>query len=99
PSPAPSPPLAALLDLPLYRFVTTNYDHEIERALMVRRGIPEEEFGLSGSSSRQPRSFTQKSENCNQLALFALAEVEEARNLVFHCHGRIDDFESIIATE
>jgi len=105
--PESSSPLDSLLGLPLYRFVTTNYDHEIERALARVRFIPEEEFGLPPKPGQppdrphpaRPRSFTQKPENCDRLALFALAEVEEARNLVFHCHGRIDDFDSIVATE
>jgi tetratricopeptide (TPR) repeat protein len=80
-------PHDALLGLPIYRFITTNYDLEIENALAKKRRI------------EHPRSFTQKPQSYDQLALFALAEVEEARNLVFHCHGRIDQEDSIIATE
>ncbi len=92
-------PLHALLDLPIHRFVTTNYDHEIEHALATIRQVPLEEFGLLNPAQKDPRSFTQKSENCDRLALFALARPEETRDVVFHCHGRCDDFESIIATE
>lgn len=98
----------ALLRLPIERFVTTNYDCEIERALHAARGVPIEEFGLpsvggssSGSGSRL--SFTQRPENSDRLALFALARVgdhlPEAKNMVFHCHGRFDDPDSIVATE
>lgn len=101
-------PHKALLRLPIERFVTTNYDCEIERALAAERNVAWEGFGIAGDANAGVRpgsrlSFTQRPENCDQLALFALARVSghlpEARNMVFHCHGRFDDPESIIATE
>lgn len=94
-------PHRVLLELPIYRFVTTNYDCEIERALYLERRIPMSEFGIlpSGIPQSAQRSFTQKPENCDQLALFSLSRVEEAKNMVFHCHGRFDDIDSIVASE
>lgn len=96
-------PHRALLDLPIYRFVTTNYDCELERALAAERGLQLRDFGISrdlqGPGSTHPLSFTQRPENPDQLALFALARVGAATNMVFHCHGRYDDPDSIVATE
>lgn len=95
-----------LLRLPIERFVTTNYDCEIERALHNERHVTFEELGICtrGTSRATPGlSFTQRHESCHQLALFALArvseELPEAKNMVFHCHGRFDDLDTIIATE
>lgn len=97
-------PHRSLVRLPITRFVTTNYDCEIERALCAERGIDWERFGISAISGRgegegQFLSFTQRAENCDQLALFALARLEGAENMVFHCHGRFDDPGSLIASE
>jgi len=95
-----------LLDLPIKRFVTTNYDCEIERALIRKWKLPPEEFGLGNdlrgqnpASRSSPRSFTQRAESLHHLAHFALAGVSDNDNRVFHCHGRFDDPETIIATE
>lgn len=82
-------PHRALLQLPIHRFVTTNYDGELERALAAD----------PSRASRLGLSFTQRPENCDQLALFALARVGQADNMVFHCHGRYDDPDAIVATE
>ncbi|HEX7183219.1 MAG TPA: SIR2 family protein [Thermoanaerobaculia bacterium] len=96
---------AALLNLPIRRFVTTNYDCEIERALSrCRQGeVTEEDFGLASFQSsgdrRYPLSFTPKTDSLGQLALFALAGVRGNENMVFHCHGRFDAEGSIVATE
>ena len=97
-------PHRALLRLPINRFVTTNYDCEIERALAIERNTAREELGIGAGAARSPGtksrlSFTQRPENCDQLALFALARVADANNMVFHCHGRFDDPGSIVATE
>lgn len=100
----PIDPFGPLLDLPIWRFATSNYDVEIERALVRNRFLPPADFGLdSDLESLGPcpvgckGSFTQKS--LHQLALFSLAGVAGNENMVFHCHGRFDDPESIIATE
>jgi tetratricopeptide (TPR) repeat protein len=97
-------PHRALLKLPIHRFVTTNYDVEIERALADERAIDWAQFGIGirpdhAASDAGRLSFTQRPRNCDQLALFALSRVGEARNMVFHCHGRFDDPASIVATE
>ncbi|HEX6100596.1 MAG TPA: SIR2 family protein [Thermoanaerobaculia bacterium] len=80
-------PHHALLELPIKRFVTTNYDVELELALSTRHA------GL------RPRSFTQRSEHYDELAAFALAHIPGTENMVFHCHGRYDDLPTIVATE
>ncbi len=95
----------ALLAMPIQRFVTTNYDCEIERALArFRQGaVTPKDFGLGSKQDRPDRkgrlSFTQHTENLGRLALFALAGARGNENMVFHCHGRFDDPASIIATE
>lgn len=92
-------PCAALLDLPITRFVTTNYDCEIEWALSDERNVPEEKFGI-GRAAPVPGalSFTQEPDYVEQLAMFALARAGNS-NMVFHCHGRYDRPGSIIASE
>jgi hypothetical protein len=97
-------PYRSLLELPISRFITTNYDCEIERALYEAKDVsfPEVGFGSMGRPEdleRRPLSFTQRPEYRDQLALFSLARAEQAYNMVFHCHGRFDDPDSIIATE
>jgi len=113
-------PYKELLDLPIHRFITSNYDCEMERALHSVRQIQFPELAKHigpTTPSRMPRvpylssaggndgqgeparSFTQKPEYNDRLALFALARVAESRDIVFHCHGRFDDSDSIIATE
>ena len=104
PAKAEHHPHRALLGLPIHRFVTTNYDCEIELALHTVRGISRAELGIDTTTELSPRpgrrlSFTQRPESSDQLALFALADVGAAKNMVFHCHGRFDDPDSIIATE
>ncbi len=95
-------PYDALLDLPIRRFITTNYDREIEIALARKGVVPREEFGLH---RKQPlraashRDFTQESVYNDQLALFALTKVEEADYMVFHCHGHYSHPESLVVTE
>src|SRR6185503_16964774 len=95
-------PYDALLDLPIKRFITTNYDREIETALAKKELVPREEFGLH---RKQPlprgshRDFTQESAYNEQLALFALTKVEEADYMVFHCHGHYNHPKSLVVTE
>jgi tetratricopeptide (TPR) repeat protein len=96
-------PYHALLRLPITRFVTSNYDLELEHALRDQRGIPADELGLGTEPPNRTetprRSFTQEGEYANELALFAMAHVENAANLVYHCHGRIDRPASMVVTE
>jgi tetratricopeptide (TPR) repeat protein len=79
-------PFAALLELPVRRFATTNYDGELERAL----------------AGKPLLSFTQKEAGLATLVRFSLAGMdgdEDGDYRVFHCHGRYDERESVIATE
>ena len=97
-------PYEALLELPISRFVTTNYDCEIERALSRKVDIPWSAFGIQEDFKPtgeypQPLSFTQQGQYRDQLALFNLSDANSNRNMVFHCHGRFDQFDSIIASE
>lgn len=95
----------SLLDLPIRRFATTNYDREIENALAkFRKGLVAEksfDFGLEPDSEeyRGWLSITPRREDLERLILFALARAEGNDNMVFHCHGRFDEPESIVATE
>lgn len=98
-------PYAALLTLPISRFVTTNYDMELEHVLS--RGDPamRVRYELTPRDPRnsdvEPRwSFTQEDEYYDELSGFVLAGTSpRQQNRVFHCHGRFDRRESIVATE
>jgi tetratricopeptide (TPR) repeat protein len=100
-------PCRELVKLPIYRFVTTNYDVELERALSEERNVPFERYGIEssasgstqGDSSQLPLSFTQEMLDTNLLTRFSLARDNDNRNMVFHCHGRFDRVKSIIASE
>jgi len=95
-------PYEALLNLRIQRFITTNYDREIEIALAKADLVPREQFGLHRKRpmpSGSHRDFTQEPEYNDQLALFALTRVEEADYMVFHCHGHYNRPESLVVTE
>ncbi len=95
-------PYHALLDLPIRRFVTSNYDEETERALSDKRNIPPDEFtlrGEAGFSKRKHRAFTQQPKHYDQLALFSLSRVDATNDMVFHCHGHYQEPESMVVTE
>lgn len=93
-------PHDALLELPVSRFVTSNYDLEMEKALERRRRVARKDLGLPARSSGTAKnSFTQELEYFPQLALFALAGTRANENCVFHCHGRFDRPQSMIVTE
>jgi tetratricopeptide (TPR) repeat protein len=79
-------PLIDLVKLPLYRFMTTNYDREIERA-------------VQHVYKTRPTSFTQTEKN-QTLTRFSLSRARAGEDrMVFHCHGRHDEIGSIIASE
>lgn len=82
----PVNPYHALLQLPIERFVTTNYDHELE-------------FALTDAYHCAPVSFTQKKKYYGQLAGFSMAHIATMRHGVFHCHGRFDEKDTIVASE
>lgn len=96
-------PCRELVRLPIYRFVTTNYDVEIEQALHEdkERRVPFDLFGIDKPPAERalPLSFTQAMRNTELLTRFSLARDNDNRNMVFHCHGRFDQIESIIASE
>ena len=95
-------PYLRILKLPLRRFITTNFDIEIEKALRKEHGIPASKFGLPGSGTGLEAcelAFTQMDESCRRLARFVIARAQEADNMVFHCHGRFDAPDSMIMTE
>lgn len=103
-------PYDALVKLPIDRYVTTNYDCEIERALARAHKLPLTDFGLDSREHmpdadqrsidvREHLSFTQTPRSRGQLALFALGRLPATSYRVFHCHGRFDDPESIVASE
>lgn len=98
--PLDAQPHHALAELPIQRFVTTNYDRELELVLAEHGRVAYEDFGI-GEAEPEPersRSFTQEERDCDFLARFCVAR-PRARPLVFHCHGRYDRPKSIIATE
>jgi tetratricopeptide (TPR) repeat protein len=100
----PPSPHDLLAELRITRFVTTNYDVEIERALARRKGIDFAEFGIGGgvgSATRTStsRSFTQEPQFAGRHALFAVSRADPDEELVFHCHGRYDRPESLVITE
>jgi len=95
-------PYEALLELPIKRFITTNYDREIEIALARKGKVSRAEFGLHRkrpSATASHRDFTQESCYNDQLALFALSNADEAEYMVFHCHGHYNHPESLVVTE
>lgn len=95
-------PYLALIDLPIGRFITSNYDEETERALSEKRGIPLSEFEMRESrlySKKRHRAFTQQPKHYDQLALFALSHVDATDNMVFHCHGHYMEPDSMVVTE
>jgi len=71
-------PFPSLLKMPLHRFVTTNYDEEIERALSRK---------LGPTYRIKEKSFEQ--DDVGKLGIFAVALASNNRNMVFHCHGTI----------
>lgn len=103
-------PYLALLKLPIRKFITFNYDLEIERALLHEGRIPlrsikkEDIYGDDITCKKlieecAENSFTQKSSDCDGMAKFSIARYAGAKDLIFHAHGRVDDFKSCIVSE
>ena len=102
-----------LIDLEIRRFVTTNYDLELEMALIKEGKITgaelfDENYDLEilenlGSKPVSPipsnKSFTQQYNCRRQLSRFSLARNYASEYMVFHCHGRIDDMDSCVISE
>ncbi|HEV7737060.1 MAG TPA: SIR2 family protein, partial [Chlamydiales bacterium] len=100
-------PYLALLKLPIKRFITTNYDLEIERGILIKKHASYSlQVGEIGNASTQNiiewtkgKSFSQSENYCDELAKFPLARFDGNEDMVFHCHGRIDEIDSCIVTE
>ncbi len=101
-------PYLALLDLPIKKFATFNYDLEIERAIIHRNKNYNSTIYNNDITCEQviqkinkltTKSFSQKKEFCEQLADFSLSRYEDSFDAVFHCHGRIDDTENCVVSE
>jgi tetratricopeptide (TPR) repeat protein len=98
----------ALLKLPIKRFVTLNYDVELERAILYKdsiRATPDGDERIKAITIDQIvadpdlKSFSQTKKYSGDLARFLIARYELNEHTVFHCHGRIDDIDSCIITE
>lgn len=89
-------PYDFLLDVPIFRFITSNYDIELENAVRERR-LRSHADDTDSCESAGKMSFTQSDKD--RLAIFSLAAVKDAENLVFHCHGSYQDPHSMIVTE
>ncbi|HSK74882.1 MAG TPA: SIR2 family protein [Thermoanaerobaculia bacterium] len=97
-------PCDVLLRLPIRRFITTNYDCEVEQALSRVRSVQPWKLGLrpwpeDEAPNEAYLSFTQEEEFASRHITFALARGSNNQNMVFHCHGRYDRPKSIIASE
>lgn len=79
-------PYTALGKLPIRRFVTTNYDLELD--MMVRAKFDDD---------REINSFTQESHG--NLAGFAVVGLEQLADSIFHCHGSCEKPQTIVASE
>jgi len=101
-------PFKPLLKLPIRRFATSNYDCELERALVRCEHMSPQDLGLGPKEPFEgigeqaclcKASFTQGMDGIDRLVRFALADVPEGQKQVFHCHGRYDQPKTVIATE
>jgi tetratricopeptide (TPR) repeat protein len=87
-----------------HRFITSNYDPQMELAL---RDLPPTGRDIleptRADAERQrygaPIVFTQTPRYYEQLALFVLGHVDDGENMVFHCHGSLEEPASLIVTE
>ncbi len=75
-------PYRALLQLPVRRFVTTNYDNILEKTIKDVLAVPLRRMDPDS------RSFTQR--NKAQMPRFSIALAPDNHYMVFHCHGSLD---------
>lgn len=80
-------PYEALKELPIRRFITTNYDRELD---LMLEGRPD---------TAHPVAFTQEPSHHGDLAGFAVVGIPGLRDAVFHCHGSYKNESSIVASE
>jgi tetratricopeptide (TPR) repeat protein len=86
-----------LLNLPIHRFITSNYDLVLEQFLVHKLGQ-----GLEGEHFEKflkEKAFTQADRDSEKLARFAAGISENSRGMVFHCHGWYRNADSMIVTE
>ncbi len=97
-----------LLELPIHRFITSNYDTVLESILTWKQTQTKKAFEDFSWENRfkdlhdeflTKKAFTQKEQNSDKLARFAAGVSEDSRNMVFHCHGWWRDVDSMIVTE
>lgn len=96
-------PYRSLLEIKsLRRFITSNYDNAFECLLAEHRKIDSGHLKLPSTNTvslkeKVKLAFTQKDDD--HLAIFALSHIEEAENMIFHCHGSIFEPSSMVVTE
>ncbi|MEM7244184.1 MAG: SIR2 family protein [Acidobacteriota bacterium] len=94
---SPKNPYDSLVNLPIRRFLTTNWDLELEEALRRGRGIEANEPAELPMGLKVRRSFTQARECLFEHGLFSTAQLSTDLDLIFHCHGRVGDPDTLIA--
>src|SRR6266567_1642293 len=97
-----------LFELPIHRFITSNYDTVLESILTWKHAQTEETFkkftqkkGFKDLRAEflRAKAFTQKDHDSDKLARFAAGVSQDSRNMVFHCHGWHEDAKTMIVTE
>lgn len=97
-------PYLALLELPIKKFATFNYDLEIERAIIYKKNKSSKIYNENSSFEQiikesEGKSFSQEKYYCPQLAKFSISRFDDSNDMVFHCHGRVDDTMNCVITE
>lgn len=88
-----------MLQLPLHRFATTNYDYEIEQALCKFRGAPDDQQPNVTTRRASSLSFDQTSGEHRHHARFCISSLRASHDSVFHCHGSVGRPETLIITD
>lgn len=99
-------PYKRLLELPVRRFVTSNYDCALEHTMVETfpglccEGdyIPDKKAFMPDDKASGRKSFTQDVKYDEQLAIFAMGYADHDRK-IFHCHGWCHEPESMVLTE
>lgn len=86
-----------LASLRVHRFITSNYDCELEEALIRKKGLAPEDY-LYRAMGFGKKSFAQTVKYDEQLAAFSIA-FAGFEPMVFHCHGWHHESDSMVLTE
>ena len=78
-------PYDFLLDVPIFRFITSNYDIELENAVRERRL----RYHADDTDSCESRGRYVTQSDKDRLAIFSVAAVKDAENLVLTAMARI----------